>query len=634
MNILSGINSPADLKKLQITDITSLSEEIRELIVETVSKTGGHLASSLGAVELILSLHYVFNAPIDKILFDVGHQAYAHKIVTGRKDKFRTLRQLNGISGFIRPDESPYDAFVSGHSSTALSAALGIANARDIEGKNFKVISVIGDGTLTGGLSYEALNNAHAIKDFVIILNDNEMAISRSVGAMAKYLNKIITSPLYNRVKKDLEGVIQKIPTVGPTMVDIGKRVEEGLKNILVPGIIFEELGFRYFGPVDGHDINAIIEMLKKVKDTREAAIIHVLTTKGKGYKYAEEDPEDYHGINAFNIHNGDSLHVSDQMTIPSYTEVFSSTLCKLAQFHPEITAVTAAMAQGTGLDKFKELFPKRFFDVGIAEEHAVTFSAGLAISGLHPVVAVYSTFLQRAYDQIAIDVCLQNLPALFAIDRAGLVGEDGATHHGIFDISYLRHLPNIVMMQPKDENELQHMIYTAVNHGGPVSIRYPRGRGLGIPLDTQFRNIDIGKAELIYEGHDGVIIALGTMVSTAKECIKILRKEGIQLGLVNARFIKPLDTELYTELAKNYPYLFTIEDHALAGGFGSAVLEFLNDNNLSQTRCIRFGIPDKFVQHGKISELRELLGLNPQKLAESIKQHITRPNLSQCPAK
>lgn len=618
MALLDLVNNPKDLKSLSIVQLPQLAEEIRQLIISTVTQTGGHLASSLGAVELIIAIHYVFNTPIDKIVYDVGHQAYAHKIITGRRAIFHTLRQLNGISGFIRPEESPYDTFISGHSSTAISSALGMAKARDLNGGNYKVIAVIGDGTLTGGLSYEALNNAgHSIKNFIIILNDNEMAISRCVGAMARYLNKIITSPIYNRIKKDLQTFINKILPLGQAVVDIGKRIEEGLKGILVPGIIFEELGFRYFGPIDGHNINTIIETLKSVKDIEQPVILHVLTKKGKGYKYAEEDPEDYHGVSQ-----------KIQTTVPTYTEVFSSTLVKLAKFNPKIVAITAAMPQGTGLDKFRDIFPQRFFDVGIAEEHAVTFAGGLAISGYHPVVAIYSTFLQRAYDQIVIDVCLQNLPVVFAIDRAGLVGEDGPTHHGVFDIAYMRHIPNLVMMAPKDENELQHMLFTALNYNGPVSIRYPRGIGVGVPLDTQLRNIEIGKAELINEGRDGVIIALGPMIGIAKEVIKLLRRDGIQLGLANARFIKPLDKELLTEIAKNYPCIITIEDHALSGGFGSAVLEFLSDNNLNQTQCIRFGIPDRFIQHGNISQLRELLGLTPSSIAERIKSLITQSHL------
>jgi 1-deoxy-D-xylulose-5-phosphate synthase len=625
MKMLDKINNPQDLKSLSISELSSLSEEIRNFIIDNISKIGGHLASSLGAVELIVSLHHIFNTPEDKIIYDVGHQAYAHKIITGRKNKFHTLRQLNGISGFIRPEESEYDTFISGHASTAISAALGMAVARDINNKSNKIVTVIGDGTLTGGLSYEALNNAHFIKNFIIILNDNKMAIANSVGAMAKYLNKIITSPLYNRVKKDMENIINKIPSVGPAVVDIGKRIEEGLKGVLVPGILFEELGFRYFGPVDGHNMLNLITMLKKVKDIQEPVILHVLTKKGRGFKHAEEEPEDYHGTTPFYITDGNDIVHKPQSTIPSYTEVFSSTLCKLAKYDPKIIAITAAMEQGTGLDKFRELFPKRFFDVGIAEEHAVTFSAGTAINGLHPVVAIYSTFLQRAYDQIVIDVCLQKLPVLFAIDRAGLVGEDGPTHHGVFDIAYMRHIPNLVMMQPKDENELQHMIYTALNYNGPVSIRYPRATGIGTPLETQFQNLDIGKSELIFEGNNGVIIALGPMVNIAKETIKILRKEGIQMGLVNARFIKPLDEKLLLECANHYPYIFTIEDHSEKCGFGSAVLELFSKNNI-QANCKSIGIPDKFITHGKISELRELLGLTPEAIANTIKTHINNP--------
>ena len=631
MSTLKTINSPQDLKKLPISRLPALAEEIRQLIISTVSMTGGHLASSLGAVELITALHYTFNTPDDKIIFDVGHQAYAHKILTGRKSLFHGLRQENGISGFIRPDESIYDSFASGHSGTAISAALGIAKARDINNLSHKIIAVIGDGTLTSGIAYEALNNAgHNTKNFIIVLNDNEMAISPCVGAMAKYLNKIIASPVYNRIKKDLQNIINRFPALGQAVVDIGKRIEEGLKGILVPGILFEELGFRYFGPVDGHNTKILTDIMTAIKDIKQPVILHVLTKKGKGYRFAEKAPETFHGAAPFNVNDGKSAISNHNGIIPGYTDVFSATLCKLARYNPKITAITAAMAAGTGLDDFRNNYPSRFFDVGIAEQHAVTFAAGMAASGLRPVVAIYSTFLQRAYDQIVVDVCLQNLPVVFAVDRAGIVGEDGPTHHGVFDISYTRHIPNLVVMQPQDENELQHMLYTALRHPGPSVIRYPRGTGLGVSLDTRWHDLPLGKSELIFEGKDGVIIALGPLVDTAKKTIKLLRHKGIYLGLVNARFVKPLDQVLLKELAENYPCLFTLEDNVISGGFGSAVLEFLSAANLSRTRCINIGIPDRFIPHGTITGLKNLLNLTPPGIAAAIESYLFKPHASQ----
>ncbi len=619
--LLEKINSPADLKKLQPKELPLVAEEIRELIINTVSHTGGHLASSLGAVDLITAVHYVFNAPRDKITYDVGHQAYAHKILTGRRTRFSTLRQLGGIGGFIKPEESEYDSFISGHSSTAISAALGMATARDLAGEKHKVIAIIGDATLTGGMAYEALNNAGAyIKNFLIILNENEMAISRCVGAMTRYLNKIITSSIYNRARKELQQIIKKIPALGSRMLEFAHRLEESLKGILIPGLLFEELGFRYFGPVDGHDTSTMIEILKAVNEIEQPVILHLITKKGKGYKHAEAAPEEFHGASPFHITSGNG---KKQPTIPTYTEVFGDTLCKLAKYDPKLLAITAAMTQGTGLERFKELYPKRFFDVGIAEEHAVTFAAGLAKSGWRPVVAIYSTFLQRSYDQIVVDVALQNLPVIFALDRAGLVGEDGPTHHGVFDISYLRHIPNLVVLQPKDENEMQHMLYTATNHNGPIAIRYPRGTGEGVALDTRLQNITLGKAELLLEGKEGIILAIGPMVNLAKEAIKLLRKEGIQLGLVNSRFIKPLDEELFTELANNYPLLITIEEHTLAGGFHSAVLEVLSRKGIQGAKTLGLGIPDQFIPHGKITELREIIGLTPTTIAAQIRQQL-----------
>ena len=625
MPLLDNIKNPTDLKNIDSKQLPQLANEIRELIISTVANTGGHLASSLGAVELITALHYVFNAPEDKIVFDVGHQAYAHKILTGRKDKFNSLRQLDGISGFIKPEESPFDSFISGHSATAVSAALGMAVARDLAGEKHKVIAVIGDGTLTSGMTYEALNNAcDTTKNLIIVLNDNEMAISPSVGSMSKYLNKIIISPLYNRIKNDIEQIVKKIPGLGTKMLEASHKIEEGLKGILVPGILFEELGFRYVGPIDGHNIKDLIDILNGIQNIDNPVILHVVTKKGKGYEHAEDDPEDFHGASPFHITSGNGKKTA---TIPSYTGIFGDTLNKLAKNNKKIVAITAAMSQGTGLARFSELYPKRFFDVGIAEEHAVTFAAGLAKSGLKPIVTIYSTFLQRAYDQIVVDVALQKLPVVFAIDRAGLVGEDGPTHHGVFDISYLRHIPNLTIMQPKNENELQHMIYTATEYDGPIAIRFPRGIGFGVPLDTQFKKMEIGKAELICEGKDGVIFALGSMVNMANEAIKLLRKDGLHLGLINARFIKPLDTALLEELASTYSHIFTIEENVLAGGFGSAIMEYLSEKEIATTKVCSFGIPDKFILHGNINALKGQLGLTPSAIAQSIKNKLPTSN-------
>ena len=617
MKYLDTINSPADLRKVPVEDLPILAEEIRERILEVVSHTGGHLASNLGIVELTIALHYIFNAPDDRIIWDVGHQAYVHKILTGRRKMFHTLRQHNGISGFPRPDESRYDTLNVGHSGTSLSAALGLVEARDKTNRRDKVIVVIGDGSMTAGMVFEGLNHAGDLKkDIIVLLNDNEMSISRNVGAISSYLSKIITGEFYTRVKKETEHLIKNIPRIGAPMLKVAKKAEESVKGLVGPGTLFEELGFKYLGPIDGHRFDHLFPTLENIKRLNGPVLVHVVTKKGKNYPPAEKDPASFHGVSPFDIKTGFPLKRS---TIPTYTKVFGQTLIRLAEMDKRIVAISAAMPEGTGLSSFAEKFPDRFYDVGIAEQHGVTFAAGLATGGFHPVVAIYSTFLQRAYDQIVHDVCLQNLPVTFAIDRAGIVGEDGPTHHGTFDISYLRHIPNIVMMAPKDEDELQHMLYTSVNHAGPSAIRYPRGTGIGVDITGKFNPLEIGKCEVILEGMDVAIIALGSRVYPSIEAAEILKKNGIDAAVINARFVKPLDETLILELAYKCGYIITLEEGSLAGGFGSAVLEMLERNGVTGIHVKRIGIPDKFIEHGSIKELHRIYGLDAEGIAGEV---------------
>jgi 1-deoxy-D-xylulose-5-phosphate synthase len=612
------VESPADLKKLHADQLDILSDEIRDRIIQVVSQTGGHLASSLGAVELTVALHYVFTSPGDKIVWDVGHQSYAHKILTGRNRQFDKLRQYGGLSGFPKVSESAHDAFGTGHSSTSISAALGLAMGRDLRGEHDKkVIAVIGDGSMTGGMAYEALNNAgHSAKNFLVILNDNKMAISHSVGAMSAYLNRIITSNFYNRIKLDIENILERIPRIGKMLVKIAQKIEESLKGLVVPGIIFEEMGFRYIGPIDGHDVRSLIRILKSIKKAEKPVFLHVLTTKGKGYIHSENNPEFFHGTGSFDAETGEVLKKVEHKT---YTSVFGDAVIELARTDSRIVAITAAMSHGTGLTKFAELFPNRFFDVGIAEEHAVTFAAGLALQGHKPIVAVYSTFLQRSYDQIVHDVCLQKLPVIFAVDRAGIVGEDGPTHHGVFDISYLRHIPHMVVMQPKNADELENMLRLAVNHTGPVAIRYPRCEVAPSKEIAAVKQFSIGESEIIRQGKDACIVALGEMVTTAIGAAKILAENGIDAGVVNARFVKPLDTEMLAAVTNGSKRLFILEEHALQGGFGSAVLEWLEKEKITGVQTVRFGIPDRFVEHDTRAELLKRLSLSPEGVAQKI---------------
>lgn len=619
--LLDKINSPQDLKKLTIAQLNSLSAEVRRRIINVVSKTGGHLASSLGAVEIITALHYCLDTPKDKIIFDVGHQTYAHKILTGRNKKFDTLRQFGGLSGFPSKDESEFDIFTVGHSSNAVSLALGLVCARDAvrDPENFKVVAVIGDGSLSGGLCFEGLNNAgHLKKDMLVILNTNEMSIAPNVGAISTYLNKLISLPIYNRFKDNLEKFLESRVPKGSKIKKLTSKFEEGIKGLFIPGMLFEEMGFRYFGPLDGHNYEMLIPTLKNILDIKGPRILHVITKKGKGYLPAEKEPVRFHGTGPFEVSSGNPIS-SLQDGIKSYTSFFSDKLVELAKTNKKIVAITAAMPEGTGLDKFKENFPNRFFDVGIAEAHAVTFAAGLAKGGFKPVVAIYSSFFQRALDQIIEDVAIQKLPVIFALDRAGIVGEDGVTHHGLFDISTLRNIPNISFMAPKDGIELSMMLEYALSFNTPTVIRYPRGVCKEKKSFTSYEEISLGKSEILKYGNDFTVIALGSMVEISLEAVNLLEKEGLKGTLVNARFIKPLDTLVLQDLAMKIKNIFTVEEGIIDAGFGSAVAEILN------CPVYKFGLPSEFVAHGKKEILLEKYGLTATAIATCIKQKIKK---------
>ncbi len=618
--LLDKVNMPADIRSFSTTELVELGNEIRQEIIRVVSKNGGHLASSLGTVELTIALHYVFDTPDDKLIWDVGHQAYAHKILTGRKDRFHTLRQEGGISGFPKRGESPYDVFSVGHSGTSISAALGMAEARCLKGERNRVIAVIGDGSIASGLAFEGFNYAgHREKDMIVVLNDNEMSISLNVGALSSYLNRLMTSQRSTRLRTGIRSSLKRIPGVGGWMLKVVRKVEESFKGFIVPGLLFEELGFKYVGPINGHRLDHLIKNIRNVKNLKGPVLVHVLTTKGKGYAPAEKDPIHFHGVGSFDIETGKPF--LEKGNPISYTEVFSETMIKLGNMNEKIVGITAGMCHGTGLYKFSLEFPERFFDVGIAEQHAITFAAGMVTNGFIPIVAIYSTFLQRAYDQIVSDVCLQELPVILVLDRGGIVGEDGPTHHGLFDYSYLRHIPNIIVMAPKDENELQHMLKTAVDCGRPVSIRYPRGDGYGVKLDSEPKPLKIGKAEIIEEGKDILIIAIGAMVYPALEAVKRLREENIEVALINARFVKPLDEELIVSLSREIKKVITIEENVLDGGFGSAILELFEKHALFNLKVKRMGIPDKFVQHGSQNTLRSKYGLNEKGIIKAVKE-------------
>jgi len=623
--LLPRIGDPADLRRLNVFELAELAGELRRYIIETVSETGGHLAPSLGAVELTLALHYTLDTPADKLVWDVGHQAYAHKVLTGRRDLLPTLRQYGGISGFPKPSESPYDAYAVGHASTAISAALGMALTRERRGGKHRVCAVVGDGSLTGGMAFEALNHAGRCKmPFLVVLNDNKMSISKSVGALSNYLNRMITTRSYLSLRKQVQQIVKKIPGIGMGIFSLARKIEEGLKNMVTPGMLFEEMGFLYFGPIDGHDLPQLIGVLKTVRDLAQPVFVHVITVKGKGYEPAENDATTFHGLGRFDLATG-VCHVSGPT--PTYTEIFGCTVTELAARDPRVVGITAAMPDGTGLDILADALPDQFIDVGIAEQHAVSLAGGLAISGMKPVLAIYSTFLQRAYDQMVTDVCLMNLPVLFAVDRGGLVGADGPTHHGCFDLTYLRSAPNMTVCAPADEDELRHLLYTGYKHDGPFAVRYPRGKGSGVDRTQPLHEIPIGKGELRREGTEAVVVALGSTVIPAVEAAEKLAKGGRSVAVINARWLKPLDENLILEWAKKTGRVLTVEENTLEGGFGSAVVELLADRGLldsGKIRVRRLGIPDRFVTHGTQEELRAELGLDAPGIARAVESLLT----------
>ncbi len=621
--ILDRIQAPRDVKKLDFEELGRLCEEIRKEIIFTVSKNGGHLASNLGVVELTIALHYVFDLPGDKLVWDVGHQTYTHKLLTGRRDRFNTLRQYEGISGFPKREESPYDTFDSGHSGTSISSALGMAEARRQRGEEGRVIAIIGDGSMTSGLAFEGLNQAgHIDQDLIVVLNDNEMSISPNVGALSSYLNRLMTGQFVNRFRDEMKAFLETFPRIGKPALRFAKQAEESLKGLLIPGILFEELGLKYTGPIDGHRLDYLIETFQNVKKLRGPILVHVITKKGKGYRPAEMDPAFFHGVGPFTAETGEPIGDSKKHP-PTYSEVFGETLCRLAKEHPHLIAITAAMQSGTGLEEFAKRFPDRFYDIGIAEQHAVTFAAGLALEGMKPVVAIYSTFLQRAYDQILHDVCLQNLPVVFALDRGGIVGEDGPTHQGLFDFSYLRHIPNLVIMAPKDEEEFRHMIKTAIESPVPVAFRYPRGRGMGVETEAALKSIDIGKGEVLREGTDILVLAIGSTVYPALHAAERLEEAGIRAAVINSRFLKPLDEDLICDWVKRTGKILTIEENVLQGGFGSLVLELLQEKGLFSVQVKRLGIPDLFVEHGPQSLLRSKYGIDENGISKAITEMV-----------
>jgi len=619
-NYLAGIRGPEDLKRLPPEALPDLAAEIRERIIEVVSRTGGHLAPSLGTVELTIALHYVFNTPEDILIWDVGHQAYGHKILTGRNPRFDTLRQEGGLSGFPRRVESEFDPFGTAHASTAISAGLGFACARDVQGQKHRILAVVGDGALTGGLAYEGMNQAGTTgTDILVILNDNSMSISPNVGAISKYLTRLTSGPIFRRLEGDIWELLGKLPAGGAARKLAG-RIKEGMKNLVVPNVLFEELGFKYFGPIDGHDLPTLLEVLGQLKAFQGPVLLHTLTRKGKGYGPAEGDARKFHGVASFDKLTGASAKKTGAAGAPAYTDVYGQSMIDLADRDPAIVAITAAMTDGTGLAKYALKHPDRFHDVGIAEQHGVCFGAGLAAAGLKPFVTIYSTFLQRAYDQIVHDVAVQGLPVRFALDRAGLVGEDGSTHHGLFDIAYLRCLPGMVLCAPKDENELRRLLVTMARHGaGPIAVRYPRGAGTGASLEADPQPIPIGEGELLRPGSDAVLVAYGTMVPAAMKAAELLDAKGVRAAVINARFAKPLDEKLILEWARKTLRVVTIEEAAIPGGFGDAVLELASRHPIPGLRARAIGVPDRFVDHGTRDSLLKSAGLHPEPLAAEI---------------
>lgn len=617
--ILDKINGPDDVKKLNETELRELAEEIRSFLIEKISHTGGHLASNLGVVELTIALYLAFDLPKDKIIWDVGHQSYTHKILSGRKDDFDGLRQYGGLSGFPKRKESPFDAFDTGHSSTSISAGLGMAQGRDVLGEEYSIVSVIGDGALTGGMAYEALNNAARLKkNFIIVLNDNKMSISENVGGISRYLSNLRADEGYNLLKKNVAGTLAKVPMIGNDLVDTLLRTKNSIKQFLIPGMWFENMGITYLGPVDGHDVKGLAKIFSEAKKINHAVLIHVMTKKGKGYRPAERNPSSFHGVEPFDIETGKPL---GQKLYPSYTDVFSREICKIAETNEKLVAVTAAMPDGTGLKRFSRLYPQRFFDVGIAEEHAVTSAAGMAAAGLKPVVVVYSSFLQRAYDQIVHDVCIQNLPVLFCVDRAGLVGSDGETHQGIFDLTYLSSIPNMSVIAPKNLWELREMLQFAVDYEGPMAIRYPRGQAYR-GLKEFLAPVEYKKSEILYDEDSIALLAVGSMVSTAEHIRTKLKEEGHSCTLVNGRFIKPVDTNVVDYLARNHRCIVTLEENVLRGGYGERITDYVQ-KHYPAIRVVNIALPDAYVEHGNVSKLRSDLGIDSDSILIKLKNEL-----------
>ncbi len=621
--ILFKVNSPDDIKNFNILELKDLCSDIREYMVDVISEVGGHFGGGLGTVELTVALHKVFNTPNDQIVWDTGHQAYPHKIITGRRDQLPTIRQLHGISGFLKRSESPYDAFGAGHASTSISAALGIAKARDIKKEDKKVIAIIGDGAMTGGMAYEAMNNSGVLKsNLIVVLNDNNRSIAKNVWQISNYFSEMIAHPEFNKLKGAIWDLTGKLDDFGDRIRKVAARFEVGIKAMLTPGMLFEALGFRYFGPVNGHNLNELISIFEKIKDLSGPILVHVTSEKGKGYKPAENHNQRLHAATPFDKTTGEAIKKSN---VPSYTQIFGETLVEICKNNPDVVGITAAMPDGTGLDYLEKEFPERYFDVGIAEEHAVTFAAGMATQGVIPVVAIYSTFMQRAFDQIIHDVALQKLHVVFVLDRAGLVGADGPTHHGSFDLSYLRQIPGMVVMAPKDESELRDMLFTAVNYKkGPIAIRYPRGSAMGVELKDTLAEIEIGRSETISEGSDVCLLAIGSMVSYSVKAGKMLSAEGIKYKLVNMRFAKPLDEEILHSICKSHSKIVTLEESTVIGGFGSAIADFITDNNYKPD-LLKIGLPDKFVDHGTQAELHKILEMDPDGIVKRVKAFINK---------
>ncbi len=614
--LLDGINQANDIKKIKDQDYDRLAEEIRNFLIQNISKTGGHLASNLGVVELTMALHLFLGFPQDKLVWDVGHQAYIHKLLTGRKDLFSTLRQIDGLSGFPKREESICDSFDTGHSSTAISAALGLVKARDLSGEKHKVVAVLGDGALTGGMAFEAINNAGRLKtNFIIVLNDNNMSISENVGGLANYLAKLRTSSKYTGFKENMENTLNMMPGVGKVIVDKLKRSKDAVKYFMLPSMFFEDMGLTYIGPIDGHDINSMMTAFEAASRAKKAVVVHVLTKKGKGYQLAEKYPSKFHGVDPFDIKSG--LPVRDEKNV-SYTKVFSDAMVKLAKENNKVVAITAAMPFGTGLSDFMKQYPDRFFDVGIAEEHAVTFAAGLAMGGYKPVVAIYSTFLQRAYDQIIHDVCINNLPVVFAIDRAGITGRDGKTHQGTFDLSFLSHIPNLVVLAPKNSYEFEEMLRYSIAYNGPVAIRYPKGDAYQELREYQ-APIELGRSEMIVEGSELAILAVGSMVKTGVEVVELLKRSGKKASLINVRFVSPMDTQILERLSENHKVLVTLEENVKSGGYGQKVADYLCETRKQEIRLINISVPDQFIEHGGVNELHKRFGLDAQSIVDKI---------------